>query len=104
MKSCVIFGAGNVGRGFIGHLFSESGYEVVFVDVDEGLIAALNTHHSYMIQLVDNELIARGKDITGQSPAFCAAISRSGSSAGKIYAGSYCGGRTHPTQNCSTGG
>ena len=29
----VMFGAGNIGRGFIGQLFSESGYEVVFVDV-----------------------------------------------------------------------
>jgi mannitol-1-phosphate 5-dehydrogenase len=55
MKSCVIFGAGNVGRGFIGHLFSESGHEVVFVDVDEPLIAALNARHGYTIQLVDHE-------------------------------------------------
>ena len=55
MKSCVIFGAGNVGRGFIGHLFSEFGYQIVFVDVDEPLIAALNSRHGYTIQLVDNK-------------------------------------------------
>ena len=55
MKSCVIFGAGNVGRGFIGHLFSEFGYQIVFVDVDEPLISALNTRRGYTIQLVDNE-------------------------------------------------
>ena len=29
--SAVIFGAGSVGRGFLGQLFSESGYRVVFV-------------------------------------------------------------------------
>ena len=29
----VVFGAGSVGRGFLGQLFSESGYEVLFVDI-----------------------------------------------------------------------
>ena len=33
--NAVMFGAGNVGRGFLGQLFCESGYEVVFVDIDE---------------------------------------------------------------------
>ena len=55
MKQAVIFGAGNVGRGFIGQLYSQSGYEVTFVDVDEPLIAALQENGSYTIQLVDNE-------------------------------------------------
>ena len=41
MPSSVVFGAGNIGRGFIGQLFSESGYEVIFVDVDEPLIDLL---------------------------------------------------------------
>jgi mannitol-1-phosphate 5-dehydrogenase len=55
MKSAVMLGAGNVGRGFLGQLFSESGYEVVFVDVDEPLLAALQARGSYTIRLVDNE-------------------------------------------------
>ena len=50
-----MFGAGNVGRGFIGQLFSESGYEVAFVDVDDVLLEALASRHQYTIQLVDNE-------------------------------------------------
>jgi mannitol-1-phosphate 5-dehydrogenase len=54
-RSALMFGAGNVGRGFLGQLFSESGYEVVFVDVDEPLLAALNASGSYPIHLVDNE-------------------------------------------------
>jgi len=54
-KSAVMFGAGNVGRGFLGQLFSESGYEVVFVDVDEALVDALNARRAYTIQLVDNQ-------------------------------------------------
>ncbi len=53
--SAVVFGAGNVGRGFLGQLFTESGYEAVLVDIDEPLLAALNAHHGYRLELVDNE-------------------------------------------------
>ncbi len=57
MTHAVMFGAGNIGRGFLGQLFSESGYEVVFVDVDEPLIAALNEKGRYRLRLVDNERV-----------------------------------------------
>lgn len=53
-KQAVIFGAGNIGRGFIGQLFSESGYEVIFVDVDQELVAALNRDRRYHLQTVCN--------------------------------------------------
>jgi mannitol-1-phosphate 5-dehydrogenase len=53
--SAVMFGSGNVGRGFLGQLFSESGYEVVFVDVDAVLVKALDEAQSYTIRLVENE-------------------------------------------------
>jgi mannitol-1-phosphate 5-dehydrogenase len=56
-ESAVMFGAGNVGRGFLGQLFSESGYDVVFVDIDGPLIAALNARRAYTIRLVDNERV-----------------------------------------------
>ncbi|HEY3291352.1 MAG TPA: mannitol-1-phosphate 5-dehydrogenase [Anaerolineae bacterium] len=52
MKEAVIFGAGNIGRGFIGQLFSESGYQVTFVDVDQPLLDALNQRGEYTIRLV----------------------------------------------------
>ncbi len=55
--SAVMFGAGAVGRGFLGQLFSESGYEVIFVDVDEELIQALNASHAYHIHLVTNQAL-----------------------------------------------
>ncbi len=55
MHIAVIFGAGNIGRGFIGQLFSESGYEVVFIDIDRVLLDALNARGAYTIELVDNE-------------------------------------------------
>jgi mannitol-1-phosphate 5-dehydrogenase len=55
MKQAVMFGAGNIGRGFLGQLFSESGYLVNFVDVDQALLAALNKRGHYTIRLVTNE-------------------------------------------------
>ncbi len=55
LQKAVIFGAGNVGRGFLGQLFSESGYQVVFVDIDEPLIGAMRAKRTYTIRLVDNQ-------------------------------------------------
>lgn len=54
-KKAVIFGGGNIGRGFIGQLFSESGYEVTFIDVDVELVAELNRKRSYHLQIVSND-------------------------------------------------
>ena len=53
-QQAVILGAGNIGRGFFGQLFSESGYHVVFVDVDVPLAEALRTEGAYTLRLVDN--------------------------------------------------
>ena len=43
------FGAGNIGRGFVGQLLHESGYEVVFADVADALIDALDAADSYRV-------------------------------------------------------
>lgn len=43
----VLFGAGAVGRGFVGELFSEAGWTVSFLDVDPILVAALDAAGSY---------------------------------------------------------
>ena len=45
----VIFGAGKIGRSFIGQLFGCSGYHVVFIDVDPVIIAGLNKKGSYRV-------------------------------------------------------
>jgi len=45
-----VFGGGSVGRGFLGQLFSESGYEVVFVDMVQPLLEAL-AKGSYTLRL-----------------------------------------------------
>jgi mannitol-1-phosphate 5-dehydrogenase len=48
-RKIVIFGAGKIGRSFIGQLFGCSGYKVVFVDVDPVMISLLNQHGSYRV-------------------------------------------------------
>jgi len=45
----VIFGAGRIGRSFIGQLFGCSGYKVVFVDVDTTIVRLLNERKSYRV-------------------------------------------------------
>lgn len=46
-------GAGNIGRSFIGQLFSRAGYEVVFIDIDDALVDALNERRSYTVEIKD---------------------------------------------------
>ena len=49
MKKLVLFGAGKIGRSFIGQLFALSGYEVVFVDIIERVIKELNLRNEYNV-------------------------------------------------------
>lgn len=51
----VMYGGGNIGRGFIGALLSRSGYEVTFVDVAEPVVNALQKDRRYPIRYVSNE-------------------------------------------------
>ena len=50
----VQFGAGNIGRGFVGELFHLSGYRIVFVDVDRALVDAMNARGRYEVHHVTN--------------------------------------------------
>ena len=54
-KTAVMYGAGNIGRGFIGQVLHDSGYEVAFVDVDQNLIDAFNQTGSYVITVVEGD-------------------------------------------------
>jgi mannitol-1-phosphate 5-dehydrogenase len=55
MSVAVHFGAGNIGRGFVGLLLHRAGYQVVFVDVVDELIDALNRTPSYLVKEVGLE-------------------------------------------------
>ncbi|WP_100810186.1 mannitol-1-phosphate 5-dehydrogenase [Microbacterium sp. BR1] len=48
----VHFGAGNIGRGFVGLLLHEAGYELVFSDVSAALVDAINASTSYTVHEV----------------------------------------------------
>ena len=60
-----------MGRGFLGQLFTESGYEVVFVDVDGPLVAALAERGGYTLRLsgvtqVEDRTIAPVRAVDGR--------------------------------------
>ncbi len=55
VRSVVMFGAGCVGRGFLGQLLTESGYALTFVEIDAPLMEALNARRAYTLRLVDND-------------------------------------------------
>ncbi|MFD4929540.1 mannitol-1-phosphate 5-dehydrogenase [Peribacillus butanolivorans] len=55
MKQVVHFGAGNIGRGFIGALFSQSGYHVTFVDIADQIIDQLNDKKQYQVKLATDQ-------------------------------------------------
>lgn len=48
----VHFGAGNIGRGFVGLLLDEAGYDLVFADVNAALIDQLKAADSYTVHEV----------------------------------------------------
>jgi mannitol-1-phosphate 5-dehydrogenase len=52
-KKAVQFGAGNIGRGFMGQLLWEAGFEITFVDADKQLVTLLNDRGQYLLQLLD---------------------------------------------------
>ncbi len=79
MKQAVMYGGGNIGRGFIGALLSQSGYEVTFIDVAEPVVKALSENHCYPVRyvsssghedvLVENVTAVNGNDMEAASEA-----------------------------------
>ncbi len=53
MKQAVLFGAGNIGRGFIGGLLAKSQYHVTFADVNQEILNAINEEKGYTIHICD---------------------------------------------------
>ncbi|ASF38406.1 mannitol-1-phosphate 5-dehydrogenase [Halobacillus halophilus] len=61
----VHFGAGNIGRGFIGALLSQAGYETIFVDVNGELINELNQKRSYQVDLAGTDRSLEVTNVSG---------------------------------------
>ena len=82
-RQAVQFGAGSIGRGFLGQLLFEGGYRTTFVDVDPVLVEALNRRGQYPLRLaggagedaVETRIIGnlRALDV-GNQPAVTQAI------------------------------
>ncbi len=51
----VMYGGGNIGRGFVGALLSQSGYRVTFIDVAEPVVKHLQEQESYPIRYVHSD-------------------------------------------------
>jgi len=69
----VMYGAGNIGRGFIGQLLSQSGYEVQFVDVKQEVIDQLNTQHQYPVRILykdtyEESMVTNVSCVDGKDP------------------------------------
>ena len=47
--NAIMYGAGNIGRGFIGQRFFLSGFHTTFIDVNPAVVDALNAAHKYPI-------------------------------------------------------
>ena len=75
----VMYGGGNIGRGFIGALLSQSGYRVTFIDVAPPVVEHLQKNECYPIRyvfsgghedvLVENVTAVNGNDMEAASDA-----------------------------------
>jgi mannitol-1-phosphate/altronate dehydrogenase len=65
--AAVHFGAGNIGRGFVGLLLHRAGYQLVFTDVIDELIHTLNSTPNYLVKKVGATRTSRTRK-GGQHP------------------------------------
>ncbi len=77
-RTIVIIGAGNIGRSFIAPVFSNAGYQVIFVDVNAALVEELNRKKKYTIVIKEPEEQDRNITVSpvravqsGDISAFC---------------------------------
>ena len=66
-KTIVIWGAGRIGRGFVGDLFDAAGYRIVLVDKSEELVARLRQAGRYTVVWAESAEKRQDRIITGFS-------------------------------------
>lgn len=73
MKKAIQFGAGNIGRGFIGAVLSRAGYRVTFADINREIIDGINAEGGYTVHIKDVDCyeipITRVSAVRSDSPA-----------------------------------
>lgn len=78
MKTAIQFGAGNIGRGFIGMLLSQAGYHVIYGDVVDKVVDKINADSCYTVHVMDVECqdikITNISAINSTTPAIVDAI------------------------------
>jgi mannitol-1-phosphate 5-dehydrogenase len=68
--TAVHFGAGNIGRGFIGLALHSAGHRVIFVDVDDSLISSIVAADSYrVVETGANGIVHTVDNFTGVNSA-----------------------------------
>lgn len=63
MTKAIHFGAGKIGRGFIGAVLREAGYNITFADVNQEIIDLINREKKYTIHIRDLKVYS--KEING---------------------------------------
>jgi Mannitol-1-phosphate/altronate dehydrogenases len=58
-KTAVHFGAGNIGRGFIGADLQDAGYHVIFADVNEALLSEMKSRGSYKVLIAGSPELSK---------------------------------------------
>ncbi len=64
LMNAVMYGGGNIGRGFIGTLFSTSGYTTTFIDIVDTTVDRLNRDGEYPVRIISGD---EHEDITVQN-------------------------------------
>jgi len=53
LKNAIQFGAGNIGRGFMGQLFWEINYHIIFIESNKNFVDLINKEKQYPLKLLD---------------------------------------------------